>query len=84
MEKEMVIAMLTLLMGSRNDRHLKGFTEFLTASNEHDRITCDTWCSYLAFTNEVPEGCEGYDEDQGAWPVVIDEYVAWVRNGKKF
>ena len=41
------------------------------------RITLDQWSSFADFSEKVgpPEsGFEGYEED-GAWPLLLDEYV---------
>ena len=39
-------------------------------------MTLDQWCSFLEFSVKVgaAPGFEGYEED-GAWPLLLDEYV---------
>ena len=49
------------------------------------RITLDQWSSFADFSEKVgpPEsGFEGYEED-GAWPLLLDEYVEYSKAQKK-
>ncbi|GMI40397.1 hypothetical protein TrCOL_g5917 [Triparma columacea] len=79
-EKDMVVALLQMVLCDRNNAHLNSFCEFLNKSGEeNERISLDAWQSFLAFSLETSEGCEEYDMDGGAWPVLIDEYVSWKR-----
>ena len=54
--------------------HEETFLKFLEASST-TRVTLDQWCSFLEFSVEVgaAPGFEGYEED-GAWPLLLDEY----------
>jgi hypothetical protein len=84
-EKDMVVALLQMVLGDRSNVHLNSFTAFLEQSGEEAvRITLDQWTSFLEFSVTVPEDCMGYDDDENcAWPVLIDEYVAWKQKGNK-
>ena len=48
----------------------------LATSRKFTRVTLDQWCSFLEFSVKVgaAPGFEGYEED-GAWPLLLDEYV---------
>ncbi|GMH60796.1 hypothetical protein TrRE_jg2709 [Triparma retinervis] len=79
-EKDMVVALLQMVLCDRSNPHLNPFCEFLNRSGEeNERISLDAWQSFLAFSMETDVGCEEYDMDGGAWPVLIDEYVTWKR-----
>ncbi|KAI9343583.1 potentiating neddylation domain-containing protein [Obelidium mucronatum] len=51
--------------------------EFL--EDHKNAISKDTWIQFLDFTVKYPDGFEGY-EDDGAWPVLIDEFVEFVQD----
>ena len=83
-EKDMVVALLQLVLAGRNIVHLNSFCEFLESSgDENNRISLDSWSSFLDFSMQTSESCEEYDMDEGAWPVLIDEYGEWVQKKSK-
>ena len=76
LEKEMVVGLLPILLDLHRAPHLDYFLNFLQ-SISNPRITFDEWNSFLQFQQQCPVDLEGYDED-GAWPVLLDEYVEWL------
>mgnify|MGYP003933275353 FL=1 len=84
LEKDIVVVLLQMTLSSRNNAHVDQFCEFLTATEGNLRITLDQWCSFLDFSVNISVDCAGYDEDDEncAWPVLIDEYVDWVKARK--
>jgi len=84
-EKDMVTALLQMVLGDRNNVHLNSFCEFLEQSGEEAiRITLDQWTSFLEFSVSIGEDCVGYEDDENcAWPVLLDEYVAWKQKSLK-
>ena len=76
------MALMQMILGPRNNDHLDAFVEFLgSIQGENVRIAQDQWVSFLDFSVSVPADCKGYEEDDEncAWPVLIDEYCAWVK-----
>lgn len=41
-------------------------------------VTKDVWDMLLTFATDVDEDMSNYDDD-GAWPVMIDDFVDWYR-----
>ena len=58
-------------------KHLKLWTTFLD-EKEVKAVTKDVWDMLLTFANDVHADMSNYDED-GAWPVLIDDFVEWYR-----
>lgn len=75
LEKDLVIGLLPILLDLNRAPHLDYFLNFLQ-SVSNPRITFDEWTSFLQFQQACPVDLVGYDED-GAWPVLLDEYVEW-------
>ena len=61
--------------------HLKLFLEFLQTSTTV-RVTLDQWDSFLQFNHIVSIDLKNY-EDDGAWPLLLDEYIDWRRKSSK-
>lgn len=51
---------------------------FLTSASHVQVISKDTWSQFLEFTREIDPKFANHDFE-AAWPSVIDEFVAWVR-----
>ncbi|KAJ3022663.1 DCN1-like protein 4 [Thoreauomyces humboldtii] len=71
--------MWTLLCPEEKFEHITPFLEFLNEKNPVKVINRDQWRSFLEFSNTVKGDLTGYDESS-AWPVLLDEYVAWKRS----
>eukprot|EP00727_Mastigamoeba_balamuthi_P007656 m51a1_g3510 hypothetical protein (235) ;mRNA; f:871570-872688 len=72
--------LLALLMDGRSC-HATPFREFLKEQASYKGVNLDQWTSFLEFTQVVSKDYTGYDES-GAWPVMLDEFVAWSRSKK--
>lgn len=80
----MVIALVDLtLKGRIPETRLISFKEFLTTTKDasYDRITLDQWLSFFDFCMEC-EDLNEYDEENSAWPVLIDDYVDFATSMK--
>ena len=70
---EVAVGLIRMLLGSRWALAEK-YASFLE-SQEIKNVTKDTWMQTLAFSKAFPSSVDAYDED-AAWPVVIDDFVA--------
>ncbi|XP_077983628.1 DCN1-like protein 4 [Glandiceps talaboti] len=76
MDIETAKIMLSLLLG-RQWVLFSSFHQFLEQS-KYKVINKDQWCNILEFSRTINSDLSNYDED-GAWPVMLDEFVEWQR-----
>jgi len=76
---ELAVILLDMLI--KDQVHTRNFLEFLRGSKYHV-INADQWKMFLLFNRSVGHNFDGYSVD-GAWPVMIDEFVEFVRAKKK-
>ncbi|XP_034106879.1 DCN1-like protein 5 isoform X1 [Drosophila nasuta] len=69
-------AMLQLLLGKHWPLYPQ-FAQFLEQS-KYKVINKDQWCNILEFSRTICIDLSNYDID-GAWPVMLDEFVEWLR-----
>ncbi|XP_023932028.1 DCN1-like protein 4 isoform X1 [Lingula anatina] len=69
-------AMLGLLLGKKWPM-FGMFNQFLEQS-KYKVMNKDQWCNVLEFSRTIKPDLSNYDED-GAWPVLLDEFVEWTR-----
>lgn len=67
-------AMLALLLGKKWSL-FGSFHQYLDQS-KYKVINKDQWCNILEFSRSIAPDLSNYDED-GAWPVLLDEFVDW-------
>ncbi|XP_055373359.1 DCN1-like protein 4 isoform X2 [Condylostylus longicornis] len=76
MDIETAKQMLQLLLG-KNWALFPHFAQFLEQS-KYKVINKDQWCNILEFSRTINHDLSNYDID-GAWPVMLDEFVEWLR-----
>uniref|UniRef100_A0A0K8TLX2 Defective in cullin neddylation protein n=1 Tax=Tabanus bromius TaxID=304241 RepID=A0A0K8TLX2_TABBR len=76
MDIETAIAMLQLLLGKHWPLYPQ-FAQFLEQS-KYKVINKDQWWNILEFSRTINNDLSNYDID-GAWPVMLDEFVEWLR-----
>ncbi len=81
-EKEVAITLLGMVMADRHHFHTNEIIKFLAVFKKKN-ITADEWNNILEFVIQVKDDMSNHDED-GAWSVLIDDYVQWKKNGEKF
>lgn len=84
LQQDVAIALWNILMPPRQYEHLAAWIAFLE-KNHNKAISRDTWNMFLDFTTSVGKDFADYDADDGAWPVLMDEFVTHMRgsDGKK-
>eukprot|EP01083_Nonionella_stella_P207011 752435_1 len=85
---EMACQILVVMLSDVYSTHVSKFVEFLrhlAAKEELDnfRITSDQWTSFLEFCKAVNStDLNTYDADNGAWPILLDEFVEWWKENR--
>jgi len=77
---EVADQMWELTLGNKRFEHLSSWKDFLY-EKQIKAITKDVWDMLLTFATDVDPDMSNYDED-GACPVLIDDFVEWYRERK--
>lgn len=77
LDRDFAVALMPIVLNKNRAPHLDKFLEFLQTLPETTTITADQWSSFLHFNESVTLDLQGYDVENGAWPLILDEYVEW-------
>ncbi|EDR41062.1 calcium-binding EF-hand domain-containing protein [Dictyostelium discoideum AX4] len=75
LDLESACSMLQLVLADRYP-HTEKLQEFLMQQKSYKVLNMDQWLSILEFSKIINANCSNYDEN-GAWPVLLDEYSEW-------
>ena len=75
---EVARQMWQLTLGPRHAEPLERWLEFVQAKGIKV-VTKDVWDMLLTFLNDVSQEDMADYDDEGAWPVLIDDYAEWFR-----
>lgn len=65
---------------------LSSWISFIRANNEKNKykiISKDVWEQVFELAKEVKPDFSNYDENEGAWPVILDEFVEYQKKNSK-
>eukprot|EP01132_Coremiostelium_polycephalum_P002694 gene2694-3343_t len=79
LDLEGACSMLSLVLGNATKYpHTEKLKEFLLSQKSYKVLNMDQWLSILEFSKVILPDVSNYDEN-GAWPVILDEFVDWVK-----
>jgi len=72
--------MLKLLLEPLYEEHVESLSRFLEQHAEVGKrgVSMDEWTMLLQFCREISPDCDNFQDD-GAWPLLLDDYVEWRR-----
>ena len=72
--------MLQLLLKPLFSEHIEKISSFLEQNKESTKrgVSLDEWTMLLQFCREITPDCANFQDD-GAWPLLLDDYVEWRR-----
>lgn len=79
LDKSFVCALLPIVLDKSRAPHLDNFIQYLETLPDNLTISADQWTSFLQFNETVDLTLEGYDADNGAWPLILDEFVEYLQ-----
>ncbi len=72
--------MLKMLLEPLYADHVARLTQFLEQHKDCAKrgVSMDEWTMLLQFCREITPDCANFQDD-GAWPLLLDDYVEWRR-----
>ncbi|WJX95981.1 hypothetical protein P8452_77239 [Trifolium repens] len=80
---ETLCELFTIVLGSEFPSQVNLLIDYLKIQNDYRALTMDHWRNFYRFFKEVSfTDLERYDSSQ-AWPVIIDNFVEWMKENEK-
>ncbi|KAL6274960.1 hypothetical protein ACE6H2_025652 [Prunus campanulata] len=77
---ETVCELLNLVLGTLYRLQVDLLIKYLKVQSEYRALNMDQWLHFYRFCKEISfPDLQNYDSDQ-AWPVIIDNFVEWMRD----
>jgi len=72
--------MLQMLLAPLYKEHVDSLSRYLEQHAEVGKrgVSLDEWTMLLQFCREIDPDCDNFQDD-GAWPLLLDDYVEWRR-----
>ncbi|KHN01285.1 DCN1-like protein 4 [Glycine soja] len=80
---ESICELLTLVLGSTFPAQVNLFVEYLKAQNDYKVINMDQWMGFFRFCNEISFPTLNDYDPELAWPLILDNFVEWLREKQK-
>nr|GMD32660.1 DCN1-like protein 4 [Ipomoea batatas] len=78
-ETEIVCVLLDLVLGPRFQPQVAALIEYIQFQKDYKVITMDQWLGFHRFLSEISfPDFSNYDEEL-AWPLILDDFVEWMR-----
>ncbi|KAG4399375.1 hypothetical protein GLYMA_08G216700v4 [Glycine max] len=80
---ESICELLTLVLGSTFPAQVNLFVEYLKTQNDYKVINMDQWMGFFRFCNEISFPTLNDYDSELAWPLILDNFVEWLREKQK-
>ncbi|XP_050380505.1 uncharacterized protein LOC126797819 [Argentina anserina] len=76
---ESICQLLHIILGSQYQEQVDSFVEYLKTQSDYKVINMDQWMGFYRFCDEISyPDLSNYDPEL-AWPLILDNFVEWVR-----
>uniref|UniRef100_A0A5B6Z7Z8 Defective in cullin neddylation protein n=1 Tax=Davidia involucrata TaxID=16924 RepID=A0A5B6Z7Z8_DAVIN len=76
---ESISELLDLVLGSQFRAQVDSFVEYLRTQIDYKVINMDQWMGFFRFCNEISFPDLGNYDAELAWPLILDNFVEWMR-----
>lgn len=76
---ESICQLLVLVLGSQFRAQVDSFSEYLKTQSDYKVINMDQWMGFYRFCHEISFPDLGNYDERLAWPLVLDNFVEWIK-----
>lgn len=80
---ESICQLLDLVLGTQFRAQVDYFIEYLRVQSDYKVINMDQWMGFYRFCDEISFPDFSNYDDQLAWPLILDNFVEWMRAKQK-